>query len=88
MASRLTRREKKDDNRIHWTPAVQRNSKIPIRLTRLSSDNHKSFPFEDKTSIKRPLPRNSAKGQSSRIPVAVVKKKDSAEKNRYCGFLL
>ena len=73
-------------NRIHWAP-VQRNSKIPIRLTRLSSGNHNSFPFEDKTAIKRPFPRDSSKGQSSRIPVAVVKKKDSAEKTGIVDFM-
>ena len=93
MASQLTGREKKDDNVFH-SASMQRNSKIPIRLTRLTSGNHKSFSLEDKTAIKRPLPRDSAKDRSSRIPVAVVKKKDSAEKTGivrstyYCGFLL
>ena len=85
MASRLTGREKKDDNRFHSAP-VQRNSKIPIRLTRLTSGDHKSFSLEDKTGIKRPLPRDSAKDRSSRIPVSVVKKKDSAEKTGIVDF--
>ena len=85
MAWRLTNREKKDDNRFHWAP-VQRNSKIPIRLTRLTSGNHKSFSLEDKTAIKIPLPRDSAKDRSSRIPVAVVKKKDGAEKAGIVDF--
>ena len=85
MASRLTGREKKDDNRFHSTP-VQRNSKIPVRLTRLASDNHKSFSLEDKTAIKRPLPKDFEKDRSSRIPVSVVKKKDSAEKTGIVDF--
>ena len=85
IASRLTGKKKKDDNRFHSAP-VQRNSKIPIRLTRLSSGNHKSFSSEDKTAITRPLPRDSAKDRSSRIPVAVVKKKDSAEKTGIMDF--
>ena len=74
MASRLTGREKKDDNRIHSAPVTrQRNSKIPIRLTRLSSAKHEGFSFEDKTVKKRPLPRDSGEKRSSRIPVAVDK---------------
>ena len=74
MASRLTGREKKDDNRIHSAPVTrQRNSKIPIRLTRLSSANHEGFSCEDKTVKKRPLPRDSGAKRSSRIPVAVDK---------------
>ena len=85
MASRLTGREKKDDNRFHSAP-VQRNSKIPVRLTRLASGNHKSFSLEDKTAIKRPLPKDFEKDRSSRIPVAVVKKKDSAEKTGIVDF--
>ena len=51
----------------------QRNSKILIRLTPLSSGNHESFSFEDKTVKKRSLPRDSGKTRSSRIPVAVDK---------------
>ena len=74
MASRLMGREKKDENRIHSAPVTpQRNSKIPIRLTRLSSVNHEGFSFEDKTVKKRPFPKNSGKKRSSRIPVAVNK---------------
>ena len=85
MASRLTGREKNDDSRFHSAP-VQQNSKIPIRLTRLTSGDHKSFSLEDRTGIKRPLPRDSAKDRSSRIPVSVVKKKDSAEKTGIVDF--
>ena len=85
MASRLTGREKKDDNRFHSAP-VQRNSKIPVRLTRLASGDHKSFSLEDKTAIKRPLPKDFERDRSSRIPVAVVKKKDSAEKTGIVDF--
>ena len=85
MASRLTGREKKDDSRFHSSP-VQRISKIPIRLTRLTSGDHKSFSLEDRTGIKRPLPRDSAKDRSSRIPVSVVKKKNSEEKTGIVDF--
>ena len=86
MASRFTGREKKDDNRFYSAP-VQRNSKIPVRrLTRLASGNPKSFSLEDKTAIKRPLPKDFEKDPSSRIPVAVVKKKDSAEKTGIVEF--
>ena len=74
MASRLTGREKKDENRIHSAPITrQRNSKIPIRLTRLSSVNHEGFSCENKTVKKRTLPRDSGQKRSSRIPVAVDK---------------
>ena len=74
MASQLTGREKKDENRIHSAPVTrQRNSKIPVRLTRLSSANHEGSSFEDKTVKKRPLPRDSVEKRSSRIPVAVDK---------------
>ena len=74
MASRLTGREKKDDNRIHSAPVTrQRNSKIPIRLTRLSSAKHEGFSCEDKTVKKRPFPKDSGEKRSSRIPVAVDK---------------
>ena len=85
MASRLTGREKIDDNKFHSAP-VQRNSKIPISLTRLTSSDHKSFSLEDRTGIKRPLPKDFEKDRSSRIPVAVVKKKDSAEKTGIVDF--
>ena len=74
MASRFTGREKKDDNRIHSAPVTrQRNSKIPIRLTRLISANHEGSSLEDKTVKKRPFPKDSGKKRSSRIPVAVDK---------------
>ena len=74
MASRLTGREKKDENRIHSAPVTrQRNSKIPIRLTRLSSANHEGSSLEDKTVKKRPLRRDSGEKRSSKIPVAVDK---------------
>ena len=74
MASQLTGREKKDENRIHSAPVTrQRNSNIPVRLTRLSSANHDGSSFEDKTVKKRPLPRDSGEKRSSRIPVAVDK---------------
>ena len=74
MASRLTGREKKDENRIHSAPVTrQRNSKIPIRLTRFSSANHEGFSCENKTVKKRPFPKDSGKKRSSRIPVALDK---------------
>lgn len=102
MASRFTGREKKDDNRIHSAPVTrQRNSKIPIRLTRLSSANHEGSSLEDKTVKKRPFPKDSGKKRSSRIPVAVdktgilnfsvffcvcVRKIDDSNKNTFYRF--
>ena len=55
-------------------------SKIPVRMTQLSSGNPKRFSSVDNTVKKGPLLRDSAKEHSSRIPVAVGKKNDSLDK--------
>ena len=84
MASWLNSREfEGDENRL---PPVQRRSKIPVKVTRLSSDSEKSSSSEDETDKKRRLPRNSVdklqNKQPSRIPIVVDQKKNKVDKKK------
>ncbi|KAJ7384547.1 hypothetical protein OS493_021178 [Desmophyllum pertusum] len=84
MASWLNSREfEGDENRL---PPVQRRSKIPVKVTRLSSDSEKSSSSEDETDKKRRLPRNSVdklqNKQPSRIPIVVDQKKSKVDKKK------
>lgn len=81
MASWL-RSEKKGGNQEH-IPPPQLKSRIPIRVTRLCSNNFRSSSSKDKANEKVRLQRNSeSKVQNkrfSRIPIVVDDKKTKVD---------
>ena len=83
MASCLAGRENEGDNTIRLPPGEQK-SKIPVRMTRLSSDSDKNSSSENETEKKQHLLRDSVaklgNKPHSRIPLAVGKKKNSVDK--------
>ena len=88
MASWPSGREIQGDNRIRLPP-VQQKSKIPVRMTGLSSDSDKSSSTEDESEKRRHFPRESVdklgNKRPSRIPIAAAEqKKSNAEKTKVC----
>ena len=79
MASWFAGREIGGDNRIRLPP-VQKKSKIPVRMTRLSSGSDRSSSSADNKERKRQFPRENK--QPSRIPVVVEEKKSRADKKQ------
>ena len=75
MASWLHREEENDENRL---PPLQQKSRIPVRVTRLSSDSDRSSSSEDEADKKGHLPSSVNKLQNkrpSRIPIVVDQRK-------------
>ena len=83
MASWLSR-EISDDGK-HFPPLKQK-SKIPVRVTRLSSDTDKSSSSEDEANKKPSLSKDSVEKlhsqRPSRIPIMVGQKKSKIEKDK------
>ena len=83
MASCLAGRENEGNNTVRLLPGEQK-SKIPVRMTRLSSDSGKNSSSKDEKEKKWHLPRDSVdklgNKPHSRIPFAVGKKKSSVDK--------
>ena len=67
-------------------PPLKQKSKIPVRVTRLSSDSDKSSSSEDEGGKKPSLSKDSVeKLQSqrpSRIPIRIGQKKNKIEKDK------
>ena len=84
MASWLSREICDDGEHL---PPLKQKSKIPVRLTRLSSDNDKSSSSEDEADKKPSLSKDSVeKLQSqrpSRIPILAGQKKNKIEKDKF-----
>ena len=83
MASWLSREISGDGK---YLPPLKQKSKIPVRVTRLSSDSDKSSSSEDDGVKKPSLSKDSVgKLQSqrpSRIPIRVGQKKNKIEKDK------
>ena len=83
MASWLSREICDDGEHL---PPLKQKSKIPVRLTRLSSDNDKSSSSEDEADKKPSLAKDSVEklqsGRPSRIPISVGQKKDKIVKDK------
>lgn len=82
MASWLSREISDDGKHL---PPLKQKSKIPVRVTRLSSDSDKSSSSEDEGGKKFSLSKDSVeKRQSqrpSRIPIEVGQKKNKIEED-------
>ena len=77
MASWSAGRTNRGNNRFELPP-VQQKSKIPVRMTQLSSDSDNSSSSEDEQQKTRHLPRDCAdKFPLSRIPVSACVKKNN-----------
>ena len=86
MASWLLGKKFEGDTRIRLPP-VQQKSKIPVRMTRMSSDSDKSSSTEDESERKRHFPGKSVdklgNKRPSRIPIAAAQqKKSNADNNK------
>ena len=76
MASRPAGLVNRGNNRLHLPP-VQQKSKIPVRITQLSSDSDNSSSSVDEMKKTRHLPRDGAdKFPLSRIPISACVKKN------------
>ena len=76
MASRPAGLVNRGNNRLHLSP-VQQKSKIPVRITQLSSDSDNSSSSVDEMKKTRHLPRDGAdKFPLSRIPIPACVKKN------------
>jgi len=79
MASWFAGREIGSDNRVRLPP-VEKKSKIPVRMTRLSSESNRSSSSADDIEKKPQFPRENMR--PSRIPVVVEEKKSRADKKK------
>ncbi|KAL9986338.1 hypothetical protein ACROYT_G000475 [Oculina patagonica] len=83
MASWISCEFDNDEDRF---PPLKQKSKIPVRVTRLSSDSDKSSSSEDEGVKKQRLPRDSVdklqNKRPSRIPIVVSQKKNKIEKKK------
>ena len=84
MASWFSREVDGDEDRL---PPLKQKSKIPVRVTRLSSDSDKSSSSDDEGDRKRRLPRDSVdklqNKRPSRIPIVVRPKKNKIDKKKF-----
>lgn len=67
-------------------PPLKQKSKIPVRVTQLSSESDKSSSSEDEGDKKQRLPRDSVdkrqNKRASRIPIVVTQKKNNSDKEK------